>query len=97
MHMVANVWHAIVKQGHIWIPALDWVHAGKYPDIYRVYNKPESYVYLVHLYTAVLMLGGNEIGPRTYIELVSSTIILIGLAIFNASLFGELAILSEVS
>jgi len=43
------------------------------------------------------MLGGNEIGPRTYLELVTCTAILIVLAIFNASLFGELAILSEVA
>ena len=49
------------------------------------------------MYTAILMLGGNEIGPRTYLELVTCTAILIVLAIFNASLFGELAILSEVA
>lgn len=43
------------------------------------------------------MLGGNEVGPRTLLELVFCTIILICLAIFNASLFGELAVLSEVA
>jgi hypothetical protein len=73
------------------------VHAGQYPTIYRVYNKQDSYQYLVYLYNAVLFLGGNEMGPRTETEILICTIILVVMAIFNAWLFGDMAVLSEMS
>ena len=97
MHIVGSLWHAICKQEKLWIPPLDWVHAGQYPTIYRVYNKQDSYQYLVYLYNAVLFLGGNEMGPRTETEILICTIILVVMAIFNAWLFGDMAVLSEMS
>jgi len=36
-------------------------------------------------------------GPRSDLELFSCTFILIGLAIFNASLFGDVAVLTEMA
>jgi len=36
-------------------------------------------------------------GPRSEIELITCTGILIGLAIFNASMFGDVAVLTEMS
>tara|TARA_B110001450_G_C17461497_1_gene416421 strand:+ start:76 stop:255 length:180 start_codon:yes stop_codon:yes gene_type:complete len=52
---------------------------------------------LVYLYNAVLFLGGNEMGPRTETEILICTIILVVMAIFNAWLFGDMAVLSEMS
>lgn len=97
MHLVGSLWNAICRSNEMWIPPLDWVHAGKYPTIYRVYDTPDSYKYLVNLYNAVLFLGGNEMGPRTDIEIITCTCILVGMAIFNAWLFGDMAVLSEMS
>ena len=55
------------------------------------------YKYLVNLYNAVLFLGGNEMGPRTNLEICLCTIILVCMAIFNAWLFGDMAVLTEMS
>jgi Na+-transporting NADH:ubiquinone oxidoreductase subunit NqrC len=44
-----------------------------------------------------MFLGGNEMAPRTDFEMIMSSLILIVLAIFNAWLFGDMAVLSETS
>jgi len=97
MHIVGSFWHLIVRDDELWVPPLDFVYAGKYPSIYRLYNESDSYKYLVFLYNAVLFLGGNEMGPRSDLELALCTAILMGMAIFNAWLFGDMAVLSEMS
>ena len=97
MHSVACMWNGIVQVDNYWIPPLDFVYAGKYPKIYRLYTKDDSYRYLVHLYNAVLFLGGNEMGPRTNVEILLCTLILVLMAIINATLFGEMAVLIESS
>jgi len=43
------------------------------------------------------MLGGNELGPRSELEIMLCTMILVFMAIFNAWLFGDMAVLSEMS
>ena len=99
MHIVGSLWHYICVQDKYWIPPLDFVYAGKYPKIYRVWTDDETdyYRYAVNLYNAVLFLGGNEMGPRTTGEVVTCTVILIIMAIFNAWLFGDMAVLNEMS
>ena len=49
------------------------------------------------LYNSVLFLGGNEMGPRNDLELITSTVILIFMAIINAALFGDMAVEVENS
>lgn len=97
MHIIGSLWHMIIKYDQFWIPPLDFVYAGKYPAIYRMYNESDSYKYLIFLYNAVLFLGGNEMGPRSDFEIMMCTVILIGMAIFNAWLFGDMAVLSEMT
>lgn len=97
MHIVGSAWYFICKQEQYWIPPLDFVYAGIYPRIYRFYGKDDVYKYLVCLYNAVLFLGGNEMGPRTNLEIALCTIILVCMAIFNAWLFGDMAVLTEMS
>ena len=48
--------------------------------------------YLIFLYHSVLFLGGNEMGPRTGFEILTSTLILVFMAVVNAALFSEMAI-----
>jgi hypothetical protein len=97
MHIVGSAWNAITKGNEYWIPPLDFVYAGKYPQIYRLYTKSDVYRYIVHFYNAILFLGGNEMGPRSNTELILSTVFLVCMAIFNAWLFGDMAVLSEIS
>lgn len=58
------------------------------------YNDPDPYfAYFVCLYYSVLVMGGNEMGPKSLSELVYMVAInLIG-AIVQAYIFGELAVL----
>ena len=97
LHLVACVWHWVTRIESLWIPALDWVHAGQYPTIYRFYTKNDSYKYLVSLYYAILFLGGNEMGPRSDTELWVCTCILVTMAMWNATVFGDMAVLTEVN
>ena len=53
--------------------------------------------YLLFLYNSLLFLGGNEIGPRNDLEAVASTVILVGMAILNAAIFGDMAVEVENS
>ena len=73
------------------------MYAGQYPKIYRFYGKSDFYKYICSLYNAVLFLGGNEMGPRTNAEIILCTSLLVGMTIFNAALFGDMAVLTEMS
>jgi hypothetical protein len=97
MHLVGSFWYFIVKQNEYWIPPLDFVYAGQYPKIYRFYGKSDFYKYVCSFYNAVLFLGGNEMGPRTNAEIILCTSLLVGMTIFNAALFGDMAVLTEMS
>lgn len=46
-------------------------------------------------YTGVLLLNGNEIGPRTEFELVFVSSILVVAAVINAHIFGSLAVIIQ--
>jgi len=95
MHVVGCFWHAVCIDGgtnDLWIPPLDFVWASKYPQIYSMYEKDITHRYLIFLYNAVLFLGGNEMGPRSDTEIAVCIIILIFMSIFNAWLFGDMAV-----
>ena len=82
------------------MPPLDFIYVAHTP-YYRFYDLEEVnefYQYIVVLYMAVLALGGNEMGPRTTLEIAFIFIVLISLILYNAVIFGEMTVLvSEVS
>ena len=41
------------------------------------------------------MLGGNDVGPRSDVQLVFVTLMLLGAAIINANIFGNIAVLIQ--
>ena len=95
MHVIAAFWNVIVEIEQIWIPPLDFVYGGNYAKIYRLYNSEEIdmwHRYFIFLYNSVLFLGGNEMGPRSNLELASSVLILVFMSILNAGLFGEMTV-----
>lgn len=51
--------------------------------------------YWQQVYNSLLFLGGNEMGPRTTLEMIFAPCILIFLTCLNAWLFGEMSMLSE--
>lgn len=101
MHLVGSFWYGGVSDiwgDKYWIPPLDFVYAGIYPTIYRSWSEDYDgvYRYAIGHYNALLFLGGNEMGPRGDGDIAICTGILIGLAIFNAYLFGDMAVLTEM-
>ena len=97
MHIVGNIWNAIISIRNEWVITLDFKFAGVYPLKYHYFERSDSYRYIACLYTSLIFLGGGEMGPRTDIDMVVVPIIQIILSIFNAWLFGDMAVLSEIS
>lgn len=103
MHLLGCMWFfvvAILPEDNVWAPPLDFIWVSR-PNYYRFYDTDEVsplYQYLVVLYTAVLALGGNEMGPRTNTEIIVMFGILIFLTMYNALIFGDMTVLvSEVT
>lgn len=71
-----------------WIPPLDyvWVKTDFYTDSI-------SFKYFSSMYHAVLLLTGNDIGPRGYAQTIFCAMIVTVGAIVNANIFGELAVI----
>ena len=75
-----------------WQPPYDYFNGQEF--FWERFEYGETtFIYCVCLYYSVLVIGGNELGPKETIELVYVVSInLIG-AIVNAYIFGELAVL----
>lgn len=84
------LWFWIATFEQIWVPPLDFIY-------YRteIYAQKTSLKYWYAIYNAVLLLGGNEMGPRTDLELLVINMLLILCAIINANIFGEMAVLVQ--
>ena len=87
-----NVENELKTEVIAWQPPYDYFDGTeRFWDKYE--NKDYFFIYCVCLYYSVLVIGGNELGPRETSELVYVVMInLIG-AIVNAYIFGELAAL----
>ena len=74
VHLVACMWYYIVRQKQAWVPPIDFMWYQIY-DVYGdmeplgdtspVYSAELFHKYWVAVYHSVLMLTGNEVGPRT--------------------------------
>lgn len=61
----------------------------------ELYDKGTLYQYSTAIYHAVLMLGGNDIGPRDSLQLLFVTGMLLLAAIINANIFGNMTMLLQ--
>ena len=64
LHCLGCVWFFIAKQNKEWIPPLDYVWIQT-----DIYDEGVFYQYIISLYHAILMLGGNDVGPRGSFQL----------------------------
>ena len=100
MHIIGCIWYIVVKFEQKWVPPLDFIYVqrGSYYRFYDLEEVNDWYQYMVVLYMAVLALGGNEMGPRTTPEIIYVFVVLIGLILYNAVIFGEMTVLvSDIS
>lgn len=77
-----------MQQDDNWIPPLDYLYLKT-----DLYGRNINYKYWMSLYHAVLMLTGNDIGPRGSLQVAFVVIFVTMGAIINANIFGELAVL----
>ena len=88
LHWLGCFWYYLAKDNKKWIPPLDYVFVTT-----DFYNEDLFFQYLSSLYHAVLMLTGNDIGPRNEVQLIFLTAALGMGAIINANIIGELAVI----
>lgn len=88
LHCLGCFWYFIVKDDKNWLPPLDYVYITT-----TFYEEQLFRKYLSSLYHAVLILTGNDIGPRDEIQFVFLITFLTMGAIINANIIGELAVI----
>jgi len=88
LHWWACIWYFMVELNEKWLPPLDYVYV-----VTDFYNETLEFKYWSSLYHSVLMLTGNDVGPRGDAQLIFwSAAVTLG-AIINANIFGELAVI----
>jgi len=60
IHCVGCCWFYIIKADETWIPPLDYMYVST-----DFFEEEVDFQYVSTFYHAVLMLNGNELGPRT--------------------------------
>ena len=75
-----------------WIPPYDF-YDGADPFWKNYREENYLFMYLVCLYYSVLVIGGNELGPKELNELIFMVVCNLTGAIVQAYIFGELAVL----
>ena len=88
LHILGCVFWFLVHIEQSWMPPLDYVWVKT-----DIYERSIYFQYLSSLYHSVLMLTGNDMGPRTVYEYIFLILAVTGGAIVNALLFGELAVI----
>lgn len=99
MHVIGCTWFFLVDSNtdpyERWVPPLDFIYVTRvgYFRFYDMEEVDETYQYLVSVYMVVLGLGGNEMGPRTTVEILVMFGIMLFLILYNATIFGDMTVL----
>jgi hypothetical protein len=88
LHCFGCCWYILVKGNEEWMPPLDYVWVKT-----DIYDMSTDYKYWMSLYHSVLILAGNDIGPRGELQLIVCMLFVTIGAIINGNIFGELAVL----
>ena len=88
LHCCGCAWYYIVSRDKKWIPPLDYVFITT-----NFYDEGIDHRYFSSIYHAVLMLTGNDLGPREIPQIIFVSVTLTAGAIINANIFGELAVI----
>jgi hypothetical protein len=75
--MKACIFYFIFDYGKEWKPTLSWYYFTEEDGTEFFEESTITYKYLVVLYNAIIMLKGNELGPRTELELIIGTVLLL--------------------
>lgn len=98
MHLFACVWFVTVTFEYKWTTTPDYYFVGT-TRLRRFFDSHEMSLfdqYMQSFFQIVAALGGNEMGPRTNIEIIVIFFILVFLVIYLAIIFGEMSLLVEM-
>lgn len=101
-HLKGCLWYFVCVDAKIWNTPSDWKLYSVPTSIHRMqfYNDElttPSMRYWMSFYTSVIMIKGNEIGPRSQIEIVVCSFILIFDLIVAGNIFGNVSVLVQMS
>jgi len=96
---IACLWYYLASQTLIWMPTNEWskdpfVFTGEYfdEDVFSL-----SRQVLIAWYSSIILITGNEIGPRTTAEIAVAVLILIINLIISANIFAQVAVFVVMS
>ena len=88
MHVQACVIYVTMDQDRIWVAPLDF--GGLQTDLwYR--DKSILYVYMKVLYHSALVFAMVDVAPRSVLEIIVSTALIISAAFITAYIYGQFA------
>ena len=89
IHVLACLWFVIASSDAYWWPTVDYVRE----DGSDLYESPLIHQYCISIYSAVLLLTGNDIIPRGTFQIAFVAIFITIGAIINANIFGNMALI----
>lgn len=99
VHMKACIWFFICRSYKKWLPPVFWDYPVDGSYMQDTFFNGENYVqqYILSLYYSVLMLKPNELGPKSNIETIVCSIMLIIDLIVAANIYGSMAVLVQMA
>lgn len=79
LHLVGCLWFFMVRQNEEWIPPYDYVWIKT-----DLFERSITYQYFASVYHSVLMLTGNDVGPRGSLQVLFVAFFIALGAIVNA-------------
>lgn len=89
VHCFGCGWWLMVVRSRVWIPPYLF---GSYEE-FNVYEMDSFAKYSASLHGAMLLMTGNDVGPRNSSQIIMGALGLFLGAVINANIFGELAVL----
>lgn len=95
VHLFACIWFQVVQYESKFVNTGDFYYVGT-TRVHRFFDEHEQTIwdqYIQCFFQVVCALGGNEVGPRTNLEIIVIWFILVFLVIYLAIIFGEMSLL----
>ena len=99
VHMKACIWYYVCRTHKKWLPPVFWEYPVSAEYTEQVFFTTGNHIqqYVVSVYYSVLMLKPNELGPRSNMETLICSIIIIIDLIVGANIYGSVAILVQMA
>ena len=92
IHFSACIFFYIIDIEKTYIPPIDYLDY----TATTMFTSEAFHQYLIMMYYNIALVGGNELGPTSYIECMYIVYLNIAAAIINSYIFGEMSFLVTV-